>query len=193
MLPLPPPLPPPALQAPAPQALPGWWERWKRVPAFESRFTQEGESAAFGKLTRTGTVLAARGGRLRVEYRKGATLLADGSTLTQYDPSTRTAQTFEMESVMDEWPMLRLLVDPQELGRAFEVAPLGGGGVALSPKRPGLPAVTLHGSGDFPSRVEWKDATGAAQVLTLTDPRPVAPPKAARFVFEPPKGTKWVR
>jgi outer membrane lipoprotein-sorting protein len=164
-----------------------------RVPAFGGRFAQEGESAAFGRVARTGTILAAKGGRLRVEYDGGVLLLSDGSTLTQYDPSTRTAQRFGIESAMDEWPMLRLLMDPQELGGSFDVRPAGGGRVALSPKRPGLPEIELEGAGRFPSRVEWRDATGARQVLTLKAPKAVAGPKEASFAFEPPRGTKWVK
>jgi outer membrane lipoprotein-sorting protein len=185
-------LAPPALQAPQ-QALPAWWGRWTRTPAFESRFEQEGESAAFGRLARTGSILAAKGGRLRVEYDGGPLLLSDGAALTQYDPSTRTAQTLEIESVIDEWPMLRLLVDPQEIGRAFDVRHAGGGRVSLSPRRPGLPEVALEGAGGFPDRIEWRDATGARQTLTLKGPRAIPAPKAARFAFDPPRGTRWVR
>jgi outer membrane lipoprotein-sorting protein len=187
--------PPPALQAQQPQqqALPAWWGRWTRAPAFECRFEQEGESAAFGKLARAGSILAARGGRLRVEYDKGPLIICDGRALTQYDPSTRTAQTLEIDAVVDEWPMLRLLMDPRELDGAFDIRPMGGGRVSLSPRRPGLPGATLEGAGGFPGRIEWRDATGAAQSLTLKDARAVASPKAARFAFDPPKGTKWVK
>jgi outer membrane lipoprotein-sorting protein len=188
------PAPPPALQAqPRQQALPAWWGRWTQAPAFECRFEQEAESAAFGKLARAGSILAARGGRLRVEYDKGPLLVSDGRLLTQYDPATRTAQSFEMEAVADEWPMLRLLMDPRELDGAFDVKSMGGGRVSLSPRRPGLPDVALDGSGGFPGRIEWRDATGAAQVLTLKGPRAVPAPKAARFAFDPPRGTKWVK
>ena len=181
---------PPALQE---QTMPLWWGRWRQVPAFKAGFTQEGESSAFGKLTKTGTILAAKGGRLRLEYDKGTLLLSDGRLLTQHDPSTRTAQRFEIEGVMDEWPLLRLLLDPLDVGGAFHVKSLGGGAVALTPKKPGLPEVTLRGGGDFPSKIEWKDATGATQVLTLTNPKAVPGPKAASFDFVPPKGTKWVK
>jgi len=46
-------VPPPALQE---QAMPQWWGRWRQVPAFKTGFTQEGESSAFGKLTKTDAV-----------------------------------------------------------------------------------------------------------------------------------------
>jgi outer membrane lipoprotein-sorting protein len=173
--------------------MPAWWEKWRRVHAFRSGFAQEGESAAFGKLTRTGKILAAKGGRLRLEYDKGALLLSDGRVLTQYDPSTRTAQRFEIEGAMDEWPLLRVLLEPLEIDRAFDVRHLGDGKLTLAPKRPGLPKVTLEGRGGFPHRIEWKDGTGAKQVLTLTDPKAVSDPSGGTFDFVPPKGTKWVK
>jgi outer membrane lipoprotein-sorting protein len=178
---------------PQSQALPAWWGRWRQTPAFKSTFAQEGESSAFGKLTKTGTILAAKGGRLRIEYDGGALLLSDGRQITQYDPSTRTAQQFEIEGIMDEWPMLRLLLDPMEIDRAFDIKSMGDGRIALSPKRQGLPEVALEGRGDFLSRIEWKDATGARQVLALAAPKAVANPKGASFAFDPPRGTKWVK
>jgi outer membrane lipoprotein-sorting protein len=173
--------------------MPSWWERWRRAPVLRSGFRQEGESAAFGTLTRTGTILAAKGGRLRLEYDKGALLVSDGRLLTQYDPSTRTAQSFEIEGALEDLPLLRILLEPLEIGRVFDAKHQGGGRVVLSPRRPGLPEVALEGRGDSPRRIEWVDATGARQVLTLTDPKIVPDPKGRHFTFDAPKGTKWVR
>ena len=109
------------------QAMPAWWNNWLRLSSFSSPFTQEGESAAFGKLTSKGTILIAKGGRLRVEYDKGMILLCNGALLVQYDPSTRTAQRHHLESVSEEWPLLRLLTDPTALNEVFHVALQAGG------------------------------------------------------------------
>jgi len=173
--------------------LPKWWEDWKRLNVFNSSFVQEGESAAFGKLTKKGSIIAARGGRLRVEYEKGTLLLCDGQTLTQYDPSTRTAQSHQMDSISEEWPLLRLLTDPASLGQVYSVASPDGATVMLSPKKPGLPEVALQGKGAFLHKAEWKDGTGAKQALTFTSPKSPADPGKAPFVFKPPAGTKWIR
>jgi outer membrane lipoprotein-sorting protein len=174
-------------------ALPLWWDNWKQLQAFSSPFVQEGESAAFGKLTKNGSIIVAGGGRLRVEYEKGALLLCDGTTLTQYDPSTRTAQSHQMDGISEEWPLLRLLTDPASLGQVYSVSSPDGTIVKLYPKKPGLPEVSLHGKGAFLHKAEWKDGTGAKQVLTFTSPKSPADPGKAPFVFNPPTGTKWIR
>jgi len=176
-----------------PAALPPWWENWKRLRTFSSSFVQEGDSAAFGKLTKKGSILAAGGGRLRVEYDKGTLMLCDGAVLTQYDPSTRTAQSHRVESISEEWPLLRLLTDPASLGQAYGVSSQDGASVKLSPKKPGLPEVILQGRGAFLHRAEWVDGTGANQTLTFTSPKSPADPGRTPFVFRPPAGTKWIR
>jgi len=176
-----------------PAALPPWWDSWKQLQAFSSPFVQEGESAAFGKLTKKGSIIAARGGRLRLEYEKGSLLLCNGATLTQYDPSTRTAQSHKMDSISEEWPLLRLLTDPASLGQVYSVTSPDGATVVLSPKRQGLPEVSLQGNGAFLHKAEWKDGTGAKQALTFTSPKSPADPGKAPFVFKPPAGTKWIR
>ena len=177
--------------------LPSWWTHWEKGPSFKSGFTQEGESAAFGKLARKGTILTAKGGRLRAEYDKGQTLIADGRTLVQYDPSTKTAQRFGLQEASLEWPLLRLLTDPAALLRAFRLEPLAGGKIRLIPKdRNGghgaTPEVLLSGRGRFLHSAEWTDPTGAKHVLTLTSPQILPDPGQAPFTFKAPAGTKWI-
>jgi len=186
---------PPAFLA-SEQEIPEWWKHWTRLAAFSSPFTQEGESAAFGKLTESGTVLIASGRRLRVQYKKGTLLISDGRQLWQYDPSTRTAQSHYLESVSEDWPMLRLLTDPTRLGQVFHINPQSDGSVRLSPKKVGrtdLPEVLLEGKGRFLHRATWKDGTGATQVLTLTDPKTPSDPGKAPFTFKLPTGARLLR
>ena len=189
---------PPALLAPEP-VMPSWWYNWTRQGAFSSPFIQEGESAAFGKLTKNGTILTASGGRLRVEYEKGVLLMSDGRQLWQYDPSTRTAQSHDLKDVSGEWPLLRLLTDPTALNKVFHVNPQSDGKIKLTPKksersvRSDLPEILLEGKGGFLYRATWKDGTGAMQVLTLTNPRSPSDPGNRPFSFELPKGAKWLR
>jgi len=186
---------PPALLAPEP-AMPSWWNSWTRQGTFSSPFVQEGESAAFGKLTKNGTILTARGGRLRVEYEKGILLMSDGRQLWQYDPSTRTAQSHDLGDVSIEWPLLQLLTDPSALSQVFHVYPQSDGKIKLTPKKSGrsdLPEILLEGKGGFLHRAAWKDGTGAMQVLTLTNPKTPPDPGNKPFSFELPKGAKWMR
>ena len=186
---------PPALLAPEP-AMPPWWNQWARMAAFSSSFVQEGESAAFGKLTESGTILMASGGRLRVEYKKGILLVSDGQQLWQYDPSTRTAQNHNLESVSEEWPMLRLLTDPAALNQVFHVNPQSDGKVKLIPKKAGradMPEVILEGKGGFLHRATWKDGTGATQVLTLTDTKTRSDPGKKPFTFNLPPGARAIQ
>jgi hypothetical protein len=63
----------------------------------------------------------------------------------------------------------------------------------LSPKKPGPPEVALQGKGVFLHKAEWKDGTGAKQVLTFTSPKSPADPGKTPFIFKPPAGTKWIR
>jgi outer membrane lipoprotein-sorting protein len=177
-------------QAPS---MPQWWEHWKNAPYFSSPFTQEGDSAAFGKLVKKGSIITAKGGKLRVEYEKGIILLCDGSQLTQYDPSTRTAQTYDLETISQEWPLVRLLTGPSALSQVFSVSAQDGGAIKLTPKKSGLPEVLLEGKGAFLHRATWTDGTGAKQVLTLTGPKSSPAPGKVAFTFNAPAGTKWIR
>jgi len=182
---------PPAIQAPD-QTMPSWWDTWKQKTTFSSPFVQESESAAFGKLTKEGTILLARGGRLRVEYKKGIQIISNGQQIIQYDPSTRTAQKYELEEISQEWPLLRLLTDPSAIGQVFQINPQSDGKIKLTPKKAGLPELLLEGKGTFLHSITWKDGTGAKQVMTLTDPNTPPNPGSAPFSFKLPSKAKWI-
>jgi len=98
-----------------------------------------------------------------------------------------------MDSISEEWPLLRLLTDPSSLSQVYSVASSDGATVVLSPRKPGLPEVVIQGKGAFLHKAEWKDGTGAKQVLTFTSPKSPADPGRSPFVFKPPAGTKWIR
>lgn len=181
-----------ALVALAPAALPAWWSAFLKVPALESPFVQESESAVFGSLKKQGRLSLARGGRLRVAYEGGLLLLSDGRSLIQYDPDARTAQRFDLRNAQSEVPLLGLLLDPGGLPHQFEVLPLAGGRVRLKPRRAGNPEVLLEGRGASPTVIRWVDASGASQVLRLAGPRSSPAPPEALFRFDPPAGTRWV-
>ena len=173
--------------------LPHWWRTFPQTPGLESAFVQESDSAVFGKFRREGKLRLAQGGRLRVEYRQGLLLVADGRTLVQYDPEARTAQRLDLRAAAATAPMLNILVKPLTLAETFQVqAGPTAEAVTLVPKRPGLPTVVLEGQGGLLKRVRWTDATGAKQVLELTAPRVPAAPDAATFTFKAPAGTRWL-
>ena len=174
-------------------SLPSWWNQWRQSSFFSSPFIQEGESAAFGKLIRKGSILTARGGRLRVEYEKGILLLCNGKQLIQYDQSTRTAQMHDLNSISAEWPLLRILTDPGALAQVFNVNALDSGAIKLSHKKNELPEILLEGKGSFLHKVSWVDGTGARQTLTLTAPRIPKDPGNSPFTFLPPSDTKWIQ
>ncbi|MDR2697445.1 MAG: outer membrane lipoprotein carrier protein LolA [Holophagales bacterium] len=182
---------PPALSAPG-QTMPPWWNFWTQKASFSSPFVQESESAAFGKLTKEGTILLAKGGRLRVEYEKGILLLSDGQQIVQYDPSTRTAQKFDLKNVSEEWPLLRLLTDPSALSQVFHINLQSDGKISLSPKKAGPPELLLEGSGAFLRSITWKDGTGAKQIMTLTAPKTPPDPGSKPFSFKLPANAKWI-
>jgi outer membrane lipoprotein-sorting protein len=175
------------------EALPAWWRAFVTMPRLECGFVQESESAVFGKLNRAGELKLAKGGRLRVEYRKGILLVADGHTLVQYDAEARTAQRLSLRGAVTDSPLLNVLIDPGALDVFYMVQAAPGGTVALEPRRSGLPRVELTGSGGMLQRIQWTDATGARQQIELKDPR--IPGKAfapAVFTFQAPAGTRWV-
>ena len=179
-----------ALQA---AELPAWWTALSRLPRLESGFVQESESAVFGSLRKEGSIQLAKGGRIRVAYRAGVTLVADGATLVQYDPQARTAQRFSLRSARQDMPLLNLLVDPAALAEVYQIKASRGDQVLLEPKRKGLPQITVEGAGGFLKRVSWTDATGAAQTLVLTDPHiPGTAFPSAGFTFKAPAGTRWI-
>lgn len=173
---------------------PAWWKAFIGAPRMEAGFVQESESAVFGKLKRTGLLRLAKGGRLRVEYRKGLLLVSDGRKLVQYDSEARTAQKVDLRSASKDAPLLWVLLDPGALQQVFTVkAGNTPDTFSLEPRRPGLPGVTLEGRGGLPRRISWVDPTGAHQVLEFLDPRiPAAPFDAALFTFKAPAGTRWI-
>jgi len=178
------------LAASAAVPVPAWWVRLQVRPSLEARFTQEGESAIFGKVTRTGRLVLAPGGRLRVAYDQGLLLISDGKRLVQYDPDTRSAQWLDLGKALGDAPLLTLLLDPSKVGAHFKVE-AAGERVKLVPRSPGLPALEAEGRGDWPERFSWVDATGARQVLRLEQPKgATAGPDTFRFIA--PKGTRWV-
>ena len=177
---------------PAALVVPSWWTAFLKLPSFQARFLQESESAVFGTLNRRGTLAGARGGRLRASYEKGLVLVADGKTLVQYDPDTRTAQRWDLREARTEAPMLALLLDPASTGAYYSVQQLDGGRLRLKPRRKDLPEVEMEGSGSTPTALRWIDPSGARQVLRLEGVVAGAPMPAATFRFDPPAGTRWV-
>jgi outer membrane lipoprotein-sorting protein len=183
---------PATAQAPAP--LPDWWRAATRLPRLEARFTQVSQSEVFGKLERRGRLWMAAGGRLRVAYDSGLLLVADGRDLITYDPEARTAQRLVLRSAVEEMPLLNLLLDPGALPDRYTLEAAPGGAVRLRPRKPGPPEVLAEGKGQAPTRLRWKDGTGAAQELVLQEARvPAAALPAATFRFAEPKGTRWLK
>jgi outer membrane lipoprotein-sorting protein len=173
--------------------LPGWWRSFCARPSMESAFVQESESAVFGKLTRQGELKLAQGGRLRVEYLHGIVLVADGRTLTQYDPAARTAQRILLRSAAADTPLLNVLLNPAMLDKFYQAKAGPGQGLVLEPRRQALPRVELTGKGGLPDRISWTDGTGASQVIQFKDARvPAQPFDPSIFVFAAPDGTRWL-
>jgi outer membrane lipoprotein-sorting protein len=172
---------------------PAWWKAFTSAPRMESRFVQESESAVFGALRRTGVLKLAKGGRLRVEYDKGLLVVADGTTLVQYDARARTAQKVDLRGAAKEAPLLWILADPAALEQVFTIkAGKGPGAFVLEPRKPGLPSVTLEGKGNFPHRITWIDPTNAKQVLEFLDPHVPGTFGSGVFTFAAPAGTRWI-
>jgi outer membrane lipoprotein-sorting protein len=158
----------------------------------ESGFVQQSESAVFGKLRRQGQLKLAKGGHLRVEYRQGLLLVADGRNLVQYDPEARTAQRISLRSASADTPLLNILLNPAALAGFYEAKAGPGQEVALEPRRKDLPRVVLTGRDGLLQRIQWRDATGADQEIELQNPRTPPPFAAATFTFDPPAGTRWL-
>ena len=172
--------------------LPPWWNAFRSAVRLESAFVQQSESAVFGKLKREGRLKLAKGGLLRVEYRQGLLLVADGRTLTQYDPDTRTAQRVGLRSAAADTPLLNIMLNPAALAGFYQAQNGPGDAVTLLPLREGLPRVALAGRGGMLRRIQWTDPTGANQEIELNDPRIPPPFPSGTFTFQAPAGTRWL-
>jgi len=179
------------LAVPLLAAAPGWWTAFSTRRAVESRFRQESESLVFGKLVREGRLTLARGGRLRVVYQGGLTVLCDGRHLVQYDPDTRTAQRVELARAVRDFPLLGVLLDPAGLDRLYRIEAQGGEVLKLVPKEAGLPELKASGRAGLLRSLEWTDPTGARQKLELLDPRVPAELPPGTFRLQVPEGTRW--
>lgn len=181
------------LGAVASAQVPGWWKRFVDQPRMETAFTQESESAVFGKLKRKGLLRLAKGGRIRVEYQPGLLLVADGKSIIQYDPQAHTAQRTNLRGAAKDSPLLWLLLDPGALEAVYAAkAGPGPDAFTLEPRKPGLPRLDLEGRGGLPSRIGWTDPTGARQVILFQGPRVPAAFDQALFTFTAPAGTRWI-
>jgi outer membrane lipoprotein-sorting protein len=176
---------------PAFAALPGWWTAFSKMPTMESRFRQESDSLVFGKLSRQGRLILARGGRLKVSYEGGLTVTCDGRHLVQYDPDTRTAQRVELARAVRDFPLLGILLDPARLDRLYRIDVFGGETVKLTPRETGLPDLKATGRKGLLHTLEWTDPTGARQKLELLDPRSPASLQSGSFQPQVPAGTRW--
>ena len=181
----------PAAGAPGAE-LPPWWNAFRSAARLESAFVQQSDSAVFGKLRREGRLKLAKGGMLRVEYRQGLLLVADGRTLTQYDPDARTAQRTGLKSAAADTPLLNIMLNPAALAGFYQAKGGPGDAVTLLPLREGLPKVELTGRGGWLRRIQWTDPTGANQEIELGDPRVPAPFPPGTFTFQAPAGTRWL-
>ena len=161
------------------------------MPVLASRFRQESDSAVFGKMTREGTLLLARGGRLKVTYDSGLTVTCDGRVLVQYDPDTRTAQRVELARAVRDFPLLGILLDPARIGALYRAESGGGEAVKLVPRAPDIPALTATGRKGLLHTLEWTDPTGARQRLELLDPKTPPSPGPTAFKAQVPPGTRW--
>jgi len=179
------------LAAPLLAALPGWWTAFPKVPVLASRFRQESDSAVFGKMVREGSLLLARGGRLKVVYDSGLTVTSDGRHLVQYDPDTRTAQRVELARAVRDFPLLGILLDPARISGLYRVEALGREAVKLVPKAPDVPELKAVGQRGLLRSLEWTDPTGARQRLELLDPKTPPLPGPSAFKPQVPVGTRW--
>jgi len=172
-------------------AAPGWWTSFTRMPSLESRFRQESDSAVFGKLSREGRLVLARGGRLKVAYTGGLTVTCDGRHLVQYDPDTRTAQKVELARAVRDFPLLGILLDPVRLEGLYRLQAFGGDTLKLMPKESGLPELKATGRKGLLHSLEWTDPTGARQRLELLDAKTPAKLAPDTFGAQVPAGTRW--
>ena len=172
--------------------LPAWWTGFATLPRLETAFTQESESAVFGKLTRKGQLRMAQGGRLRVDYLKGIVLVSNGRSLIQYDPEARTAQRQDLRAAVADAPLLNVLLNPGKLSSYYDATPGPDGTVILEPRRPTLPRVELAGRGRLLQRLQWTDGTGARQRIEFQDPRIPPAFDPTLFAYQPPPGTRWL-
>jgi outer membrane lipoprotein-sorting protein len=179
------------LAAPLAAALPGWWTAFTKAPALAGRFRQESDSAVFGKMSRQGSLLLARGGKLRVAYDSGLVVTSDGLHLVQYDPDTRTAQRVELARAVRDFPLLGILLDPARIGTLYRAESAGGETVKLVPRAPDIPALQATGRRGLLHVLEWTDPTGARQRLELLDAKVPAPPAPSAFKAQVPPGTRW--
>jgi outer membrane lipoprotein-sorting protein len=180
-----------AATLPAWTAAPQWWITFTHVPALESRFRQESDSAVFGKLARVGRLALARGGRLKVAYDGGLQVTCDGNQLVQYDPDTRTAQRMELARAVRDFPLLGILLEPARLERLYRIEAYGGETLKLIPKETGLPELKATGKKGLLHSLEWTDPTGAHQRLELLDPKAPSTLPPATFRPQVPAGTRW--
>lgn len=179
------------LAAPLAAGLPAWWTAFPKVPALAGRFRQESDSAVFGKMSRQGSLLLARGGKLRVAYDSGLVVTSDGRHLVQYDPDTRTAQRVELARAVRDFPLLGILLDPARIGALYRAESAGGETVKLVPRAPDIPALQATGRRGLLHTLEWTDPTGARQRLELLDAKTPPAPSPSAFKAQVPAGTRW--
>ncbi len=170
---------------------PAWWLALHQAPVLEGRFSQDSESLVFGKLSRQGFLLVARGGRLRVVYDGGLTVTCDGRQVVQVDPDTRTAQRMLLAEAQREFPLLNLLTDPARIRQHYRLEVVCAETLKLVPRSQGLPSLEARGRQGLLRSLVWTDATGARQTFEWVNPKVRTSVDSRLFKPVLPAGTRW--
>jgi outer membrane lipoprotein carrier protein len=169
---------------------------YEKINTIEAKFDQTYRSARFDEKKAKGKVVLAKPGKMRWDYSdpKGRVMVADGKTLTMFDPEDRQALVSEISSEGELPVPLSFLWGKQKIADAFESSWNSKGKIlTLIPKK-SIPNVTevqltLKEDGQIlimASRVI--DALGGESELRFSDLRLNKSVSDKTFAYEVPQG-----
>jgi outer membrane lipoprotein carrier protein len=173
------------------------------ITTIEASFKQTYRSRRFDDKVTEGRVVFSKPGKMRWDYSKpkGRVLVADGKTMTLYDPDDRQALETAVPASGDLPVPLSFLWGKQRIDEAFDVTPVaekdGEARLRLRPKRsiPNVSEVTLTLRLTAPvviTRTQVQDELGGESDIAFSGIRTNVPVPDGRFAFEIPKGVSRV-
>ncbi|MEY3315213.1 MAG: outer-membrane lipoprotein carrier protein LolA [Holophagaceae bacterium] len=160
----------------------------------EYLFSQSSSSPIFGEAKEKGQIFVGEKGQFRMDYDSGVSIVSDGRTIVQYDPSTNTA-TRSLISAEVRTHSLWDIICNQESNATTQVTKINSNAYAirgLGITSNNMP-IEFRFNDSYLESIQWVDKSGGTQILSLGKPKALRFENRKRLILTLPNKTRWVK